>query len=360
MKNKNKQQLSSIGILFLTNIILTWVLVKTPAWKLIESMSRGLEWIIGQSQEGIKFVFGDLSQQGIFLLSALMPIVFISAFIGILTHLNIIPIFVRYFGKLFSKLFKVNHIVGVNAVTNMFLGQTESLFVTKTSLSKVNDNVIFATLVGGMSSVSVSITGLYIGFGVSAEYIVISMILTSVSSLLFCQIFAPTYESEEIVIETDKKTNIFDTMFHYGYEGFKSAIAIAVALMMFISFLNMIDNVIPLTNLLSYIFYPITFLMGIPIAEIPETSLLLATRLLTNEAVAFGLPSFNNLTESTKAVMTIALCGFSGIGSIGILLGGFSVVAPDKLKVVAKLGFKALLVSTLSTCFSGALLNLFI
>ena len=57
---------------------------------------------------------------------------------------------------------------------------------------------------------------------------------------------------------------------------------------------------------------------------------------------------------------TVALCGFAGIGSIGILIGGYSAIAPNKVKVVAKLGVKALIVATFVNIITGAVIGLFL
>lgn len=46
------------------------------------------------------------------------------------------------------------------------------------------------------------------------------------------------------------------------------------------------------------------------------------------------------VSVNTKAMITTALCGFAGIGSIGILIGGYTAIAPSKVNVVAKLGVK--------------------
>lgn len=348
----------SIIYLIIANIVVTWLLVKTPLWKIVQWISSGVEWLILQSVEGIQFVFGGLSDTGAFILSALMPIVFIASIIGLLVHFNIIPYIIKLLGGAFSKIFKTNHIVSVNTICNMFLGQNESLFMTKTALKHASDNTIFATLVGGMSSISVSVVGLYASYGASIEYIVISMIVTSFSSLLFCQIFAPTYQDEEVIIEPDKGVNAIDTMFKYGFEGFKSVASIAVALMIFISLIGLLNNILPLTQILSYIFYPIAIIMGIPANEAMSVATILATKLITNEAVAFSLTEFATLSPVIKNVMTVALCGFAGFGSIGILIGGYAVVAPSKTGVVARLGFKALMVATLANLFSAWLLRL--
>ena len=97
--------------------------------------------------------------------------------------------------------------------------------------------------------------------------------------------------------------------------------------------------------------------MGVPAEEVGMVSQILATKIVTNEAVAFGLPQFAMLSANTKAMMTTALCGFAGLGSIGILIGGYSAVAPNKVGVVAKLGMKALLTATAVNMLTGAVVG---
>lgn len=350
------KQLKSVILLFIVQFLVCWLLVDTPLWQVVLWISAGVEWIIAQAQTGIQFVFGDLVNGNVFFINALLPIVFISAIIGILQHFGILNWVIKNVGGLFSKVFGVNKVVGVNAVCNMFLGQNESLFITRTALKQSNNNTILATLVGGMTSISVALVGVYAGFGAKIEYIIISMVLTALGSMFFCQIFAPTFGDEDIILDNDKKSNVIDTMFYYGMMGFKSVIGIAVALMIFLSMIRLIDTFIPLNNILTYLFLPFGWLLG-GTQYAFDFAGLLATRLLTNEVVAFSLSSFATLPEYYKAIATIALCGFAGIGSIGILIGGYSAICPDKVKVVAKLGFKALLIATLTNIFSAFVLR---
>ena len=115
---------------------------------------------------------------------------------------------------------------------------------------------------------------------------------------------------------------------------------------------------VTLQSILGFIFTPLAFLMGVPAEEVGMVSQILATKLVTNEAVAFGLPQFAMLSANAKAMMTTALCGFAGIGSIGILIGGYTAVAPNKVGVVAKLGMKALLTATVVNMLTGAVVGL--
>lgn len=366
--NKDKINWKSVGMAFFGQIILALILIKTPVWKGIEILSRGVEWVIAQSVEGINFVFGGLTENYVFFLNALLPIVFISSIMGLLFHFGILQKFILVVGKLVARVLKVDTLIAVNGITNMFMGQADSLFVTKSYLPKASDSVIFATLVGGMTSISASVVGLYASYGATMEWIIVSMPLTVFSTFVLTQIAMPTeYSEQTIAVESDKGVNAIDTAMSYAMAGFKSVIGVAVALMVFLSIvalansiLGVISPTLTLEKILGVVFYPLAILMGAPLNEVGIVSEILATKLVLNEAVAFALPQFNMLSEATKAAVTVALCGFAGIGSCGILIGGYSAIAPEKVPTVAKLVVKALIVATIVNLLTGSVISILV
>ena len=365
-KEKKKVDLVSVGCCFVGQIVLAFLLIKTPLWKVVEILSDGMMWIINQSTEGISFVFGGLTDDYVFFIHSLLPIVFISALMGVLSHYNIIQKFIKLVGMIVARTFRIDSLFATNGVANIFLGQSDSLFVTKSYLPKANDSVIFATMVNGMASISATVVGLYVGYGASIEWILVSMPLTTLASFVLCQIVMPTeYNEEMIEVESEKGETFMDTAVMYGMIGFKTVIAVSVSLMIFLSGIYFINNFIGLffdgitiQSILGIVFYPIAFFMGVPFNEVGEVAQLLGTRFATNEAVAFAMPSFNTLSESTKAITTVALAGFTGIGSIGILSGALSIIAPNKK--VGKLGLKALILATFVTILTAMTVALFI
>ncbi|MGV8268135.1 nucleoside transporter C-terminal domain-containing protein, partial [Pseudomonas aeruginosa] len=54
------------------------------------------------------------------------------------------------------------------------------------------------------------------------------------------------------------------------------------------------------------------------------------------------------LTETTKAIITFALCGFANFSSIAILIGGLGGMAPSRRSDVSRLGIKAVIAGTLA------------
>lgn len=369
-KQKKEINWKSVGCAFLGQVILAFLMIKTPLWKVVEVLSNGVTWVLNQATEGINFVFGGIVPVGgfVFFINSLLPIVFISALIGLLFHFGILQKFIAVVGNTVARILKVDTTIAVNGVGNMFLGQSESLFLTKQLLPKASDSVIFATLVGGMTSISASVVGLYTSYGASMEWILVSMPLTVFSTFALTQILMPTkYDNEAVVeVETaDRGVNAVETMMNYATAGFRGVIGITVALIVFLSVVAMINNFIgvffpsvTLESILGVLFTPLAFLMGVPAGEVGMVSQILATKIVTNEAVAFGLPQFAILSANAKAMMTTALCGFAGFGSIGILIGGYTAVAPNKVGVVAKLGMKALLTATAVNMLTGAVVGL--
>ena len=358
----------SVGIAFVGQFVLALLLIKTPLWEAVSVMSNAVSWLIAQSGEGINFVFGGLVPEGgyVMFINALLPIVFISALMGLMFHFGILQAIIGFIGKTLAKFLDVDTLVAVNNVTNMFFGQSDSLFVTKSYLPKASDRAIFATLVGGMTSISVTVVGLYASMGADMNWIIISLPLTVISTFVLTQVVMPTkYQGDKIEIENDKGVNAIETMMKYATTGFQGVIGISVALMVFISIVAMINNFLglfidgmTLQKIIGVVFYPLSVLMGVSADELGMVSQILATKFITNEAVAFGMPEFMMLSANCKAMMTIALCGFAGIGSIGILIGSYQAIAPNKVKVVARIGFKALIVATLVNIMTAAVVGI--
>ena len=364
-KEKQSIKWKNIATALVTQIVLALIMLKTPVWKVVQAISNGVLWIINQSTEGINFVFGGITDNYVFFINSLLPIVFISSLVGLAFHFGILQKVIKFIGIVIAKTFKIDTIVAVNLVTNMFLGQSESLFVTKSYLPNAKDSVVFATLVAGMSSISVSVMGLYVGFGANIDWIIVSLPIVMFTSLMLCQIIMPTtYESGDVELENDRGANFIDTMMNYAMSGFQGVIGISVALIVFLSIVALLNNFLGLFSqvtiqqIVGYIFIPFSYLMGIPKDEVFKVSQLLGTKLVTNEAVSFSLPSYLELTQRTKAIVTVTLCSFAGLGSVGVLIGSYAAIAKNKAKIVAKYGIKALLVSTMGSILTGCIISL--
>lgn len=115
-------------------------------------------------------------------------------------------------------------------------------------------------------------------------------------------------------------------------------------------------HALTLDLILGYVFYPVTFFLGVPRHEILRVSRFFATKLVANEFVAYAaLRDYQadaaNVALSHRAytITSYGLCGFANLGSLGIQIGVLSALAPSRGKVIARLAVSAMICGFLST-----------
>jgi CNT family concentrative nucleoside transporter len=63
------------------------------------------------------------------------------------------------------------------------------------------------------------------------------------------------------------------------------------------------------------------------------------------------------LDPRSRLIMIYAMCGFANFGSLGIMLAGLTVMAPERRADIISLGAKSIVSGTLATCLTGALVG---
>lgn len=83
--------------------------------------------------------------------------------------------------------------------------------------------------------------------------------------------------------------------------------------------------------------------MGVPRwAECATVGRLVALKTLSNEYVAYSQLAVDaEMSPRGRLVATYALCGFANLGSIGIIVGGLSAIAPTRQADVSALVVRA-------------------
>ncbi len=111
---------------------------------------------------------------------------------------------------------------------------------------------------------------------------------------------------------------------------------------------------------LGIIMAPICWLMGVPWQEATTAGALMGVKTILNEFVAYlqlaALPP-DALSERSRLIMVYAMCGFANFGSLGIMIGGLTTMAPDRRDDIVSLGAKSIVSGTLITCLLGAIVG---
>ncbi len=268
----------------------------------VKGFSEMFEKLLGFANEGTNFVFGSMNDQGLafFFLKVLCPIVFISALIGILQHIRVLPVIIRAIGFLLSKVNGMGKLESFNAVSSLILGQSENFIAYKDILGKISRNRMYTMAATAMSTVSMSIVGAYMTM-LEPKYVVAALVLNMFSTFIVLSLINPyrVDASEENIQMSNlhEGQSFFEMLGEYILAGFKVAIIVAAMLIGFIALIAALNALfatvtgwfgysISFQGILGYIFYPIAWVMGVPSSEALQVGSIMATKLVSNEFVA--------------------------------------------------------------------------
>jgi CNT family concentrative nucleoside transporter len=163
--------------------------------------------------------------------------------------------------------------------------------------------------------------------------------------------------------------NFFDAAAQGASLGLTMALNVGAMLIVFVGLIYLVDLAVSgvtgtsTTSLLGWLFRPFAFVMGVPWADVGKVSELLATKSVFNEFLAYQqmqpLIQTHAISPRAATIATYALCGFANPGSLGIMIGAMSGLAPERRTEVAQLSVKAFIGGTLAAfstaCVAGML-----
>ena len=120
------------------------------------------------------------------------------------------------------------------------------------------------------------------------------------------------------------------------------------------------DAQLSIELLLGWVFAPIMYMVGVPMNEAAQSGSLIGIKTVLTEFVAFlqlAGEGGEGLSERSSMITAHAICGFANFGSIGILIGGLSIIEPARRTTFLELAWKTLVAGTLATCLSGAVVG---
>ena len=369
--DKKKIQLQTVIMGLLLQAILIFFVIKVPIGQfLLEKLALSVNQLIQMGMEGVDFVFGGISDGYVFAINVLSLIVFTSALISVLYFLKIIPFLVKYVGKFIARLMKTTEVETFCAVANSFLGGTEAPLVIKPYLPKLTKSELFAVMVGGFGSASASILGGYSMMGIDMKYLLIAVFTVPFSTLMVSKVMLPETETSKTVnaeiVGSESKT-LFEALSEGTSNGLGLALNVGASLIAFVGLIAIVNAFlglfgVNLSTLFGYIFLPVAYLFHIPSSEAFTFASLIGTKLSINEFVAYEemVNVMNMLSPRTIAILSVVLCNFANFSVIGIQVGAFASLAPERKGEVATLGIKALICGTISTLITGAILGIFL
>ena len=372
--NRKQIRIRYVIQLLVIEVLLAWFFLNSDiGLGFVKGFSEMFEKLLGFANEGTNFVFGNMNDKGLafFFLKVLCPIVFISALIGILQHIRILPIVIRAIGTVLSKINGMGKLESFNAVSSLILGQSENFIAYKDILGKMSRNRMYTMAATAMSTVSMSIVGAYMAM-LQPKYVVAALVLNMFSTFIVLSLINPyrVDESEENLQMSNlhEGQSFFEMLGEYILAGFKVAIIVAAMLIGFIALISALNALfatvtgwfgysISFQGILGYIFYPVAWVMGVPAGEALQVGSIMATKLVSNEFVAMMDLQKVAATLSPRAegIISIFLVSFANFSSIGIIAGAIKGLNEEQGNVVSRFGLKLVYGSTLVSVLSASI-----
>lgn len=323
-----------------------------------------------------------------FAFGVLPTIIFFSTLMAVLYHLGVMQVLVKSIAWVMQKTLKTSGPETLSAAANIFVGHTEAPLVVKPYLSKMTRSELNALMTGGFATVTGSLLGAYSQMGVSAGDLLTACVISAPAALLIAKLMVPETEPEKTIhnVQLDlprTSPNLIGAATQGAADGLQLALNVGAMLLAFLALIAMFDwlfgqagtwvgfvdekgnATLSLSGVLSYLFWPFAFLMGIESGECLSAGRLLGIKMIANEFIAYEqlgqmiqTESTAKLSERTVRIMTYALCGFANFGAIGIQVGGIGGLAPERKHEIAQLGFRAMIGGTLACLMTGAIAGL--
>ncbi len=370
----------------------TFLFLNDIVIKVLESSTAGAKFVFGRLALGP----GEVNEAGeeslgiILAFQAFPTIIFFSALISILYYFNIMPLVVRGFAYVFTKLMRVSGAESLVAASNIFVGVEANLTV-KPYLGKMTQSELCTILTAGMATIASSVLALYVFslkdiFPMIAGHLVSASLLSAPAALVMSKIIYPeSGRPETLGVNVrpyyEKEKSFFEAIINGANAGVKMIVGIVALLIAVLGLVALVDLVLggvgakvnlvfgfegewSLKAILGYVFYPFTLILGVPASDAGTISKIIGERTIVTEITAYrdlaSVLENNVLQHRRSAVIAIyALCGFAHLASMAIFMGGVCALVPEKKGDIARVAVRALLAAILACLLTACIAGTF-
>ncbi|XP_052808155.1 solute carrier family 28 member 3-like [Mya arenaria] len=368
---------------------------------------------LGYTFAGSTFVFGQATKD-IFAFSVMPVLIFFSASIAILYYLGVIQVLIEKIAFVMQISLGTSAMESLHAAINIFVGWAEAITVVRPYMLEMSLSELHTIMTNGFATVAGSTLAIYILYGAPANHLLSASVMSAPAALAMSKLFYPeTRENRRkkaIPPRIPKLgTGIIDAA-SIGAVGSISIVAhILVSVIAFFALLAFVNATLewfgdrvglsppdyPALSfelICSYVFWPIVFLMGVAPEDCRVVARMVGIKTFVNEFLAYEdlgkvrnnrvqfmkeLASNPNTTWTwdsssnlvlqgtnmtfvggvisphSEMVATYALCGFSNVVALGIMIGALAAVAPDRKSDILGVSIRALISGSVA-CFMTA------
>jgi CNT family concentrative nucleoside transporter len=388
------QLVLAIAILWIPPVQVFFEFVGKLFVKVLDFTYAGTEFLFKSTESGI--IEKPLLN---FAITILPTIIFFSALTSVLFYFGIIQLVVYGLAWALSRALRISGAESLSVAGNIFLGQTESPFMIKAYLEKMNRSEILLVMSGGMATLAGGVLAVYISVlgGTDpvqrllfAKHLLAASVMAAPGVVVVSKILVPQTEDISKVMKIQREQigkNVLDAMARGTGEGLRLAVNVAAMLLVFLAFIEMVNFIflkvgdwtslnaviahgtggqyeqLSLEFILGYTFAPLMWLVGVAAEDITLVGRLLGEKIILTEFIGYmslaDLKTAGSFAESKSIIMaTYILCGFANFASIGIQIGGIGSLAPGQRVLLSQFGMRALLAGTLASLLSATIIGM--
>lgn len=359
------------------------IVMKTPARAVFRLANDAVDKMLAFSRSGAEFVFGPLALSSgslgyIFAFQILPTLIFFAAFMGLLYHIGLMPWIIRIAARLMSRFMRISGAESFSTAADIFVGMTEAPLVIKPYLPKMTLSELMACMTAGLATTAGGVLMAYVAMlsphvpGIAGHLIACS-VMCAPAAMVIAKLMLPEIETPETLgstrIEIPRASvNAVDALAAGAADGLKLALNVGAMVVAFLAMVAMANwglnwvgthvfhAPLSLDRIFGWVFAPLAWILGVPAQDVTRVGSLLGQKLALNEFVAYTNMSQQLaqdgawLTERGRLIASYALCGFANFGSVGITIGGYSGLAPERRGDLSRIALRALVGGTLTTC----------
>lgn len=356
-----------------------------------------VDGLIAATAYGTGFVFGPIlgTQAGwegltgqpgpIFAVHLLPLIIVVASLSAILWHWHILRWVTRGFATIFQRFMGLGGATSLAVSANVFMGMTEAPILVKPYIKNMTRSEIFILMTAGFSTVAGSVLVLYGVFlkdvlpnaigQLLAASLIAAPAAVAIALTMVPETASETQRAHEPEFEYESTMDAFATGASDGLKIIANIVTMLIAAFALLYLVNLALGAIPVSVgqmpdgtprpvsiewLLGLVFSPLMYMIGVPMSEAAQAGSLMGIKTVLTEFVAFLQLSgegAEGLSPRARMITAHAICGFANFGSIGILIGGLSIIEPARRATFLELAWRTLLAGTLATCLSGAVVG---
>lgn len=392
-ENRRAVSLRQAAIGLVVTFVTAIVLLKLPiVAHAFGTINDAVGAISSASRAGSSFVFGyvgggpppfDVKVPGadfILAFQALPIVLVMSVLTTLLFYWRVLPPIVRGMAWLLERTLGVGGAVGLSTAANIFLGMVEAPLFVRPYLAQMTRSELFLVMTGGMAGIAGTVLVLYATLLAplipdAAAHFVIASVVGAPAAILVSLIMVPeTSDKRTGGALEDPEMEVSGTMdaivkgTSAGIELLINIVAMLLVLVALVYLVNAILGLLPniggaaisLQRLLGLVMAPVCWLMGLPWDQAVTAGSLMGTKTVLNELIAYvdlSKLTPDALDPRSRLIMLYAMCGFANFASLGIMIGGLGVMAPERREEINTLGLKSIVSGTLTTCLMGAIVG---